>query len=200
MVFDMPPRILLLCITAIAAQLFAAPALACACCSSEGSRYVAVEKLDARRIAEIERMSFAKSARIASGEADVEIRGIAAPETNYQLAVTREKGRFVFGFRDSKGRTGTLALALPRTISIFEVDPRQDEQEGGLGPVLYKEWKLTAPAAGGGLFGGIAGKGQKLTLVLHGHGRGCTDASHFTAWTLLIHGRDRLTLTGTLER
>ena len=99
-----------------------------------------------------------------------------------------------------KGRTGTLTLALPRTISIFEVDPRQEEKEGGLGPVLYKEWKLTAPAAGGGLFGGIVGKGQKLTLVLHGHGRGCTDASHFTAWTLLVHGRDRLTLTGALER
>jgi hypothetical protein len=36
--------------------------------------------------------------------------------------------------------------------------------------------------------------------VLHGRGRGCTDASHFTDWTLLVHGRTKLTLHGALER
>jgi len=36
--------------------------------------------------------------------------------------------------------------------------------------------------------------------VLHGSGRGCTDASHFTDWTLLVHGREKLTLYGALER
>jgi hypothetical protein len=182
------------------ALVHASTAFACACCSSLGSRYDAVQKLDAQRIGQIDGMVFGKTAKVASGEADVEIKGVAEPESDYQLAVAREKKRFVFTLRDAKGRAGTLVLALPATIAIFEVDPRHEDKEGGLGPLLYKEWKLTAPAAGDGLFAKIVGKGQTITLVLHGHGRGCTEASDFTAWTLLVQGREKLTLVGALER
>jgi hypothetical protein len=34
---------------------------------------------------------------------------------------------------------------------VFEVDPR-DRSQQGTGPRFAKEWKLTAPAAGGGVF------------------------------------------------
>lgn len=193
-------RALLFAIGLAAFVLFAAPdAFACACCSSTGSRYEGVQKLDAQRIEQIERMSFAKAARVASGEADVEIKGVAEPASDYDLSVAREKKRFVFTLRDAKGRTGTLVLALPGTIAMFEVDPRSEDKDGGLGPIIYKEWKLAAPAAGDGLFARIVGKGQRLTLVLHGHGRGCTEPSEFTAWTLLIQGREKLTLIGALD-
>ena len=176
------------------------PALACACCSNTASRYVEVEKLSPQRLNEIDQINFAKVAKLATGEADAAIRGVSEPATDYRLAVTRTKDRMAFSFRDSKGRTGTLTLAMPKTISILEVDPRGESKDEGLGPVLYKEWKLTTDARGDGLFKGAAGAGQKLTLVLHGSGRGCTEASHFTDWTLLVHGKEKLTLYGALER
>jgi len=180
--------------TTLALHLLAgtATATACACCSDTASRYVEVERLAGWRMAEIERMSFAGSAKLATGEAGAKIKGVETPATDYRLAVSRTKDRMVFSLRDQTGRAGSLALAIPKTISIFEVDPRGDAQDEGLGPSLYKEWKLTADARGDGLFRGVVGKGQKLTLVLHGRGRGC--------WTLLVHGRTKLTLHGALER
>jgi hypothetical protein len=144
-------------------------------------------------------MTFAKPAKIASGEADPEIKGVADPASDYQLTVTRAKDRMVFSFRDEKGRAGTLTLVMPKMISIFEVDPRGEEKDRGLGPSLYKEWKLTANAAGDGLFRGIVGAGQKITLVLHGRGNSCTSPDQFTDWTLLVHGKERLTLYGALD-
>ena len=179
---------------------FATSAFACACCTHTAWRYVEVERMSERRLVQIEQMSFARTATLKTGEADPEIKGIADPDTEYQLGVTRQKDRMVFSLSDRKGRAGNLTLAIPKTISIFEVDPRGDEKDKGLGPSLYKEWKLTANAAGDGLFRRIVGAGQKLTLVLHGRGIGCTDSGHFTDWTLLIHGpSDRLTLYGALD-
>jgi hypothetical protein len=163
-------------------------ALACACCSHPAWRYVEVERLGAKRLAEIEQMDFAKTAKLMTTEADVAIKGIDDPSTDYRLELARRRDRFTFALRDTKGRGGTLTLAMPKSISIFEVDPRGDDKDTGLGPSLYKEWKLTAHAAGGGLFRRVVGPGQKLTLVLHGRGRGCTDASHFTDWTLMVYG------------
>lgn len=183
----------------VACLLGPAPALACACCSNVASRYVEVEKLSPERLTQIEQMRFAPSAKLASGEADPQIASVADPVSDYTLTVTRTMARMTFAFRDAKGRTGSLVLTIPKTISIFEVDPRGGTRDEGLGPVLYKEWKLTADVRGDGLFKGLTGAGQKLTLVLHGAGRGCTDAGHFTDWTLLVHGKERLTLYGTLE-
>ena len=40
---------------------------------------------------------------------------------------------------------------------------------------------------------------QKVTLIVHGRGRGCTEASEFTDWTLTLHGAPgKLTLYGAL--
>jgi hypothetical protein len=110
------------------------------------------------------------------------------PSTGYDLSVARHADRWVFSFRDAKGHSGSLTLAIPKSIAVFEVDPRRGEPEGGLGPTLYKEWKLTAPAAGTGVFAPGAGRGQLVTLILHGHGNSCPSATDFTAWTLVVHG------------
>jgi hypothetical protein len=175
------------------------PAFACACCSHVGSRNVGVDTINDWRANQLEQMEFAGTARLSLGEADPEIKGITNPSSDYDLKVARQKGRMVFALRDKKGRAGNLYLAMPRTISIFEVDPRDEDKDSGLGPLLYKEWKLTANAAGDGLFAAAA-KGKKITLVLHGRGRGCTEAADFTAWTLLLHApKDVVTLIGTLD-
>lgn len=178
----------------------AAPVQACACCSQAAWRRVETEKLSSHHLDEINQLRFAKTARLMMREADDDaVNGVANPEENYDLAVTRTKDRWTFSFHDKKGRTGTLALALPKSISIFEVDPRHGKDEGH-GPVLYKEWKLTAKATGNGLFRATVGPNQKLTLVLHGRGNGCTSAEQFTHWTLLVHGPlDTYTMYGALE-
>jgi hypothetical protein len=180
--------------------LVASQASACACCSHDGWRYVETEPLSARRTADIEQMRFAGAAKLMTGEADPFIKGVADASESYKVAVRRQKDRMVFAFRDDKGRDGTLTLVMPKTISIFEVDPRGAEKDKRNGPTLYKEWKLTANAAGDGLFRAIVHPGQKLTLILHGQGNSCTSPDQFTDWTLLVHGPTQgITLIGELE-
>ncbi len=123
------------------------PASACACCSNRGSRYVATEKLDQQRLAAIDQMTFGKSARLHVGESDGEETLVDGLGSSYTLDVERQKSRIVFTFRNNKGQPGTATLVMPRTISIFEVDPHDDSKDMGLGPNLYKEWTLTAPLA-----------------------------------------------------
>lgn len=173
-------------------------ALACACCSNRASRYVEVEKLSESRLGEIERMTFAEEAFVAEGAGDhpVEIQNLG---TKLLLAVAQTRKEIVFSFRDQQGRAGALTLAIPDTISIFEVDPRGGEKDEGLGPNLYKEWQLTANASGAGIFRPLVETSQKATLILHGRGRGCTEPMHFTDWTLLIRGpAGKFTLYGAL--
>ena len=106
----------------------------------------------------------------------------------------------MFAFRGEAGRTSEVTLALPRTISIFEVDPRGSEPDAGLGPALYKEWQLTGTATATGVLQPLATGDQRVTLIVHGRGRGCTEASEFTDWTLILHGpAGKLSLYGALS-
>jgi hypothetical protein len=164
-------------------------AQACACCSNTGQRNVGVYRLDGFRRSEIDQVRFAPVAHLFTGEADADaIKGISTPSLRYDLRVTQQVDRWIFSFRDAQGRSGTLTLAIPKSMAVLEVDPRRGEPEGGLGPTLYKEWKLTAPAAGSGVFAPGAGKGQVVTLVLQGHGNSCASATDFTHWTLVVSG------------
>jgi hypothetical protein len=166
-----------------------AVAEACACCTNTGQRYVGIEKLDGFRRGEIDQVRFGPVAHLYTGEADADsIKGIATPSLRYDLSVTQGADRWVLSLRDANGRSGTLTLTLPKSIAVFEVDPRRGEREGGLGPTLYKEWRLTAPATGTGVFAPGAGKGQLVTLILQGHGNSCPSAADFTHWTLVVSG------------
>lgn len=186
-------------IASIAIMIAATSAMACACCTDTAWRRVEVEKLDSARLAEIANLRFAKAAFLKQGESDGGIKGLPDARQAYDLTMTHEKDRMVFALRDDKGRTGGLTLAMPKTISIFEVDPRGDEKDKGLGPTLYKEWKLTAKAVGSGIFQ-TATAGQSLTLVLHGRGLACTSYEQFTDWTLLVHGKGgAFTMYGALD-
>jgi hypothetical protein len=164
------------------------PALACACCTNEGQRNVATVAVDSGKRQEIESLRFGDKALLFTGEGDVEEdRGIRTPAGTYKLNVEWRSDRLVLSFRDAAGHTGTLSLAWPATISIFEVDPR-NRPDRGQGPTLYKEWKLSAPAAGSGVFQpGIAPR-QILTLILQGGGNSCTSSIDFTHWTLVMQG------------
>ncbi|MBR1276677.1 hypothetical protein [Bradyrhizobium sp. AUGA SZCCT0283] len=196
-----PPRRIGLAFALI--QIFvaglASPGLACACCTNQGQRNVATVTLDSGKRQEVESLRFASKATLFTGEGDVEgIEGIAAPAGTYTLTAKWLEDRLMLSFRDAAGRTGTLSLARPRTVSVFEVDPR-DRPDKGLGPTLYKEWKLSAPAAGSGVFQPGVAPRQILTLILQGGGNSCTSSSDFTHWTLVMQGpKANYTLFGDL--
>lgn len=165
---------------------FETPASACACCSNRGSRVIATEKLAQQYRVAIDEVVFGKKAQLYIGESDGEDTLVEGFGSAYTLDVARQKDRIVFTLRNNKGQPGTATLALPRTLSIFEVDPHGDSKDEGLGPNLYKEWTLTAPAAVTGILRRTGGPAATMSLILHGGGRGCTDAAHFTHWTLQI--------------
>jgi hypothetical protein len=181
-------------------------ALGCACCTNEGQRNVATVPLDSGKRQEIESLRFGTKATLFTGEGDVEgIEGIATPSGSYRLVAKWQDDRLVLSFRDKDGHTGTLSLTRPETISVFEVDPRIRPDAGGQEktdePRLYKEWKLTAPASGDGVFrAGIAPR-QLLTLILQGGGNSCTSAIDFSHWTLVMQGpKANYTFYGDLAR
>jgi hypothetical protein len=173
--------------------------LACACCTNEGQRNVATVALDSGKRQEIESLRFGGKATLFTGEGDVEGKeGIATPSGTYKLTAKWLEDRLVLSLRDAAGHTGTLSLARPTTVSVFEVDPR-NRPDRGHGPSLYKEWKLSAPAAGSGVFTpGIAPR-QILTLIFQGGGNSCTSSIDFTHWTLVMQGpKANYTLFGDL--
>ena len=174
-------------------------ALACACCTNRAGRYVDVETMSAYRRDKIEQMTFAEEAFVAQGAADHPIN-LDDFGTTVRLAVTQTRTEIVFAFRGDAGGTSDLTLAIPQTISIFEVDPRGSEPDAGLGPAFYKEWQLTGTAKATGVLRPLVeSRDQKVTLIVHGRGRGCTEVSEFTDWTLMIHGpAGKLTLYGAL--
>jgi hypothetical protein len=164
-------------------------AIACACCTNTGQRYAGVQKLDASRRGQLDELKFNAAATLYTGEADTDdIKGIDKPASDYELHVAQETNRWLFDFRDRSGRTGTLTLPMPDTISIFEVDPRTDPKEGGTGPSLYKEWIVSAKASGTGIFAAGLRGNARISLILHGAGNSCTDAGHFGRWTLEVKG------------
>jgi len=162
---------------------------ACACGTNQGQRRVETAKLDSGKLEELKELRFSETAELFVGEGDAaDIKGIATPAGRYALSAQWQKDQLVFAFRDQSGHSGTLSLARPGSISIFEVDPRTERVEGGTGPRFYKEWKLTAKAAGTGVFSVGLGPSQLLTLIVQGTGNSCTSAADFKHWTLVMQG------------
>ncbi|MFO1083185.1 MAG: hypothetical protein U1E21_01360 [Reyranellaceae bacterium] len=100
----------------VALCLASGAALACACCSDRGHRYVAIEKTSEPRLREIAAMTFDEEAALATGTAD-------APEafrtfgTTFKLAVARTDTEIVFTFRSEAGdgKTGDGATSDGKT-------------------------------------------------------------------------------------
>lgn len=173
----------------VLACLLSRDAFACACCTDPGQRRVGTEKLDSGKHDEIQRVRFARPARLYLDDAGFDgIKGVIAPSEHYDLRVSQANGGFVFALRNDAGREGTLTLSKPDSVSIFEVDPRETAPEGGHGPRLYKEWKLTSRARGTGIFAVGATGASFITLILQGHGNSCTSSEDFTHWTLVVQG------------
>lgn len=180
---------------------YGGPARACACCTNEGQRMVETVKMDAYSAGIFADIRFAETARLYTGERDLtDIEGVTAKSSDLRLAVKKGEKSWEFAFAEDGGG-GTLTFVLPGSVTKFEVDPRDpDVQPNGLGPVLYKEWRLTSVPRGTGMFRAATGGDWRATLILHGRGIGCTDVAHFNAWTLVLHGsKGTSSLFGTLS-
>lgn len=180
----------------------ATQANACACCTNAGQRNVGRSKIDAYAAGVLDAVRFGVDAQLYTGEADIgDIKGIKAASDRWTMVVAKTSKTWRFAFDDGKGNTGDLVFALPAVVTKFEVDPRAPEPARSNGEsLLYKEWRFTTKAKGTGMFEGITGDPQQATLILHGRGNNCTDASQFTAWTLVLHGaKGTITVFGPLQ-
>lgn len=174
--------VVLLTFTAYGAK----PSQACACCSNDGQRNVQTQKVDAYAAGILADIRFDEASRLYTGEGESDGGWKLAGTPDFRLAVAKKAGDWSFEFTQPEA-SGTLTFAIPKTVTKFEIDPREPTAAPN-GPVLYKEWRLTAPVRGSGMFKDVTGGDQQATLILHGRGNSCTDASQFTAWTIVLHG------------
>jgi hypothetical protein len=150
--------------------------------------------LDYYALETIRQLRFANQAELFFGARDATeiegISGLSRESGTFDLAVIQQQDRWIFSFHDKEGHSGGPTVNLPPSVSTFEIDPREEEptQEGGSGPRLYKEWKMTAKAVGTGIFSNGMGSYQRITLILQGHGNSCTTSEDLTAWTLVMNG------------
>lgn len=173
----------------VGVSLVPSSASACACCTDTGQRTVVTEKFDGYRRGEMARLRFASTATFFTGPADLDsLKGVRATAASYTLQARHTDAGVVFTFRGDDKSAGTLNLTWPDRISVFEVDPRTDKRHGGMGPRLYKEWSVSGTLVGTGIFAPGNGAGTSITLIVHGSGNRCGEASDFTAWTLVAAG------------
>jgi len=191
-----PLRSILVVLTVLAAP---PAALACACCAERGAWFQAVERLGTHERAELNRVRFAREARLyltAAGFAAV--RGITRPAARYTISRSVRAGRWTLAFRDARGGAGTLSFAVPPRGESFGVDPRDGRSHPGGGPLLYKEWRLSGAASATGSFSPRGG--LRFRLVLQGRGNVCLAAEQFRHWRLEVTGPDvRYAFYGALQ-
>lgn len=173
---------------AVPLLLGATEAVACACCSNPGQRIVESMALDEQQRELLKSLRFAPKAELYMTEAGSEsYQGIDSEQSQYSLKAVWQGNTLVLSLDDGHGFAGTLSLPLPGKISIFEIDPR-NAPDTGVGPRLYKEWKVTGKPSGTGKFASSGGAGQLLTLIAQGGGINCTSAEDFTHWSLVMQG------------
>ncbi len=164
---------------------------ACACCADEGAWYQRTEKTN---FDELERVRFATAVKTyeppgSEGELS----------STYVLSHTRAGRRWQLRFRDERGKTGTLSFALPPSAVNYGAD-MHDGSDRGLGPVLYKEWRLSGPAQVTGDFKRVMKGAARFLLIFQGKGNNCTEAQDFKNWTLQLSGAgDSYTFYGSLN-
>jgi hypothetical protein len=108
--------------------------LACACCTIRASGALGSSSWTRGKRDELSRLRFGPVALSSTGERDRPTSRVSPRLLTGMNCVSPR--RAIAGHSNSAisgGRSGTLSLSLPSTVSIFEVDPR-DEPDRGHGP------------------------------------------------------------------
>jgi hypothetical protein len=163
-------------------------ARACACCASWGDWFERKERLLKYQLDILNELKFSKAKIYFS---DVYSKGLAISNTDEtaNVSLSRVRGIWKMAFKTNSGRQGTLTFSLPPAATMFGADPRDGQQGGGGGPILYKEVRLEGPVKGTGIFAKGMKPDTKYRLVLQGRGNMCMDAQDFKTWVLQISGK-----------
>lgn len=134
----------------------------------------------------------------------------------YTLGVRREGGQWKLDIKDNGGNAGTLSFAVPATVDRFEADfapfeyqkdaaapaaapapavtdpaapsPAKPDEAADLAgsTPLIKEWRLSAPVTGEGMF--AIPKDARIRFILQGTGNACTTTADFSHWQAVVLG------------
>jgi hypothetical protein len=157
-------------------------AVVCACCADEGEWYERSGRITSAQLHELNRVRFSPTANTYQTPADDN-----ELSTSYALTHTRSGRRWELRFRDEQGQTGTLSFTLPVTAIFYGADV-QDQPPGGLGPTLYKEWRLAGTARTTGVLKKGLADPARFRLILQGRGNRCEQAEDFKNWILQVTG------------
>ena len=188
-------------VTAFMIPVFAASALACACCAEPGTYAIRTLKPDSFHLDLLGELKFAPKARLYMTEAGFEmIKGLDAIEKEdaaVEAAITNGfdlaasfTGRRIWRFelKTPRGLVGSVTFPTPATMVSFAADIH-DNEDKGLGPLLYKEFRFKGDvtSATGFMRAGITRRATYF-LVFQGRGRGCDEVYDFKNWRLEIGG------------
>ena len=169
--------------------IVAGPAWGCACCAEPGQRDIGPAKIAiGGRAKELRRIEVAPTASLYMTACGTEcVKGISDPGDSYAVSLSRDDTSWRFAFKGPQTKPhGTLVFDLPATLLVFAVDPTPEA--GRHSPTLYREWRISAPVTGTGMFQpGMTGS-PAATLILHGTGNACVQRGDFTHWSLIVSG------------
>ncbi|HUE83418.1 MAG TPA: hypothetical protein VMM84_14990 [Pyrinomonadaceae bacterium] len=169
-----------------------ATADACACCAERGTWFQETARADPEVLAIVGDLG-GRLDQIASlylnATAPEEVKGISLASETFILRRLRPHTReWKLEFTDQRGGRGTLTFTIPDTAVFFGTDPRDGQQGGAGGPLLYKEWRFEGSVSGTGIFKGGTTAKTKFRLVFQGRGNMCRNADDFRTWVLQVRG------------
>jgi hypothetical protein len=172
----------------IMAFVLPAQVWACACCADEGEYDISFSRPSADQLGLLSQIRFSETATLFTNAAGFEaVRGLVNPKESYALDGSFAGSLWNLVFRDGK-LPGTLKLRMPARMLSYRADIH-DQQGGGGGPLLYKEWRFEGQVNGADFFQRGFAAPAKYFLVLQGRGNACENAKDFTHWRLEITGR-----------
>ncbi len=108
----------------------------------------------------------------------------------YRLQAQKTGALWLFSFHDDEENQGTLSVTAADRLRRFAVDTKPERQKSGgyVSVDLYKEWEISGPVSGTGIFDVDLSGPTIARLIFHGRGNNCTNSHQFSNWTLDISG------------
>ncbi len=165
---------------------------ACACCADEGYYRISVAKPDDYMLGEFKKLRVGETRLYTTPAYPDDIKGLDPKVGKYTVETSVSADGWSFAFTGENGKTGTLALKMPKKFVDYAVDTQDGKwREEPSGQVsLYKEWRFKAKVKdGSGIFKDGMSRGTEYFLVFQGSGNACNSADDIKAWRLEITGR-----------
>ena len=162
----------------------------CACCAEPGQYAINVRKPQNFELEILKEIEFATANLYTNAAFPENIKGISGLGDDYSVDGSFQNKIWRFDFTDDKSRKGALVLPLPTTMTAFEADLYDREENQSAGPVLYREWRFKFKVRQGtGIFQAGIAPLTEYFLVLQGRGNNCASKEDFKNWRLEITGK-----------